>query len=1324
MDKIKKEPKAFSDFTNLYSLSKTLRFELKPVGKTQQILEKENVFAKDKLIQEKYQKTKPYFDRLHLEFIDEALRGVTLTGLDEYFEILKNWQKDKKNKEAQRAYKNKLQELRKEVVKKFGDKAEKWVNEIYTSVGLKNKDIEILFEEAVFDLLKARYGSETESIIEIEEKDKSGQTNIKQVSIFDSWKGFTGYFTKFFETRRNFYKDDGTSTALATRIIDQNLKRFCDNITLFESIKEKMDFKEVEKIFGVQLVQVFSLGFYNRRLLQDGINKYNIILGGETLENGEKRKGLNECINLHKQKTGEKLPFFKTLDKQILSDKASFLDGIKDETVLLEVLKQFAKTAEEKMKILQPLFADFISENDDYDLSQIYIEKKVFDPNSCRWIDKSAIDNFQEALYKEMKNEKLAKYEKKENAYKFPDFIALSYIKCALENGKFEGNFWKDKYYDIAGFAKKTNWEQFLTIFSFEFNSLFERTIKDEDGNEKQIGYNIFSQNFEFLIKKNPFTLSQEAKVIIKEFADSVLTIYQMAKYFAVEKKRAWLAEYELDSFYTHPETGYLRFYENAYEDIVQIYNDLRNYLTKKPYSEEKWKLNFDNPTLANGWDKNKEEANFAVILRRDEKYFLGLMAKGHNKIFDDRFEEKFKEKIEDGKYEKVVYKFFPDQAKMFPKVCFSAKGLDFFKPSEEIFNIYKNSEFKKGETFSLQSMHKIIDFYKDCLTKYEGWRGYNFAHIKPTSSYQNNIGEFFRDVAEDGYKISFQDISEDYINKKNKNEELYLFEIHNKDWNDGANGAKNLHTLYFESLFSNENIAKNFPMKLNGQAEIFYRPKTEKLKKEKIVTREKKITLEKGDKAFHKNRYTENKVFFHVPLTLNRIKPDPYRFNAQINDFLANNPDINIIGIDRGEKHLAYYSIINQKQEILESGSLNEITGINYADKLEEKAKNREQSRKDWQTVEGIKDLKKGYISQVVRKLADLAIKHNAIIVFEDLNMRFKQIRGGIEKSAYQQLEKALIEKLNFLVQKGETNPEKAGHLLRAYQLTDFFKTFKDMGKQTGIIFYTQASYTSRIDPITGWRPHLYLKYSSAEKAKIDISKFSKIEFTSGRFEFTYDIKNFRQDKEYPKNTGWTVCSNVERFRWDKNLNQNKGGYTHYTNLTDGKTENKNPKSSKPDNLKELFTRYDIDISKDIKTQIEKLETNGNEKFFEHFMFFFNLICQIRNTDGNLHEKIERYKKEKRLKEIAEKELFDVDFVLSPVEPFFDSRKAEQFGKNLPKNGDDNGAYNIARKGIIVLKKISQFAREKGGCEKLSWGDLHVSATDWDDFTHNNQTT
>ena len=1269
----------FQNFTNQYALSKTLRFELKPTPQTQKMLEDAKVFEKDETIQKKYEATKPYFDRLHRDFVQEALQNAVLSGLNGYLEVYKKWKNDKKTNEKELQAKEK--ELRKEVVKFFDAQAKNW-SETYSELGVKKKDIGILFEEEIFKILKERYGDEAKTKI-------LNEANGEEVSIFESWKGFTGYFGKFFKTRENFYKDDGTSTALATRIIDQNLKRFCDNILIFESIKEKVkDFSEVEASFGKSLLEIFSLDFYNTCFLQDGIDFYNKVLGGEMKKNGEKTKGLNECINKYRQDhKGEKLPFFKTLDKQILSEKEGFIvDEITEET-LLENLQKFHQTAQEKTKILKTLFGDFVKNQETDDLSQIYIDKKVFSPHSSKYIDQEGVENFQQNL------EKILKKEKKSLS---DDFFALKYIKEALEQSVSE-KFWKEKYYtnednnSSKGFLSLTTkekiWDQFLAIFNFEFSSLFEREITNQETGEKsKIGYDIFQKDFENLLQNfKPDHVSQEDKAVIKNFADCVLTIYQMAKYFAVEKKRAWNTDYELDAFYTDPENGYLLFYENAYEDIVQVYNKLRNYLTKKPYSEEKWKLNFENPTLADGWDKNKESDNSAVILRKDGKYFLGLMSKGNNKIFDDRNTDKFSQNITEGKYEKVVYKFFPDQAKMFPKVCFSAKGLEFFQPSEEIWNIYKNAEFKKGDTFSVASMHKFIDFYKDCLTKYEGWKGYNFTHLKPTKDYQDNIGEFFRDTAEDGYKITFQNISESYINEKNQSGELYLFQIKNKDWNEGSIGAKNLHTLYFETLFSAENIAQNFPMKLNGQAEIFYRPKTET---EKLGTKKDKS----GKEVINHKRYNEDKVFFHVPLTLNRTKSDPFQFNAKINNFLADNTDINIIGVDRGEKHLAYFSVITQKGEILDSGSLNSVKGgnnqeINYAEKLEAKAKDREQARKDWQAVEGIKDLKKGYISQVVRKLADLAIEHNAIIVFEDLNMRFKQIRGGIEKSVYQQLEKALIDKLSFLVNKGEKNPEEAGHLLKAYQLSAPFTTFKDMGKQTGIIFYTQAAYTSRIDPITGWRPHLYLKYSSAENAKKDISNFSKIEFVNGRFEFEYDIKNFREQKEYPKNTVWKVCSSVQRFRWNRHLNNNKGGYDHYENLTE--------------NFKNLFEENGIDFERgDILGQIEVLETKGNEKFFKDFIFFFNLICQIRNTDEKA------------------KELDQQDFILSPVEPFFDSRTPEKFGENLPKNGDDNGAYNIARKGILILEKIADFAEKNGGCEKMKWDNLYVSNTDWDEFS------
>lgn len=1312
MENNKKEIKTFSEFTNKYSLSKTLRFELKPVGKTLEMLKESKVFEKDEIIQKKYEKTKPYFDKLHREFVDEALSGGMLTGLDEYFEVLKNWQKDKKNKDLQKAYEKELEELRKEVAKKFDNKAGEWANEKYVSAGLKNKDIEILFEEAVFDLLKVRYEKELESIIEVEEKDKDGKITIKQISIFDSWKGFTGYFTKFFATRRNFYKDDGTSTALATRIIDQNLKRFCDNLILFENIKKKINFEEVEKTFDIPFSQVFSLEFYNRCLLQDGINRYNTILGGETLENGEKKKGLNECINLHKQQTGEKLPFFKTLDKQILSEKAKFLDGIRNEVELLETLQQFAKIAEEKTKILKLLFTNFVAKTNsgEYELSQIYISKEAFNTIAHKWTNET--DIFEEKLFeiinvksvreeydllRKEKNDPKIKQDK--DGYKFPNFIKLQHIKEVLVEKITSEKFWKEKYYDIASFAEKTKWDQFLDIFSFEFNSLFERTVKGEDGNEKQIGYNIFSRDFKALIKKNSLVLLPESKATIKEFADSVLIIYQMAKYFAVEKKREWLEEYELDSFYTHPETGYWLFYKTAYKDIVQVYSDLRNFLTKKPYSEEKWKLNFECSYLLGGWSSEFETYG-SLIFEKKGKYYLGVI---NGKALAKEKRQRLTEGItEENKCFKMVYDFQKPDNKNVPRLFIRSKGENFSPavkelnlPINTVLDIYDKGLFKtenKNHPLFKDSLIKIIDYFKLGFSRHNSYKHFPFKW-KESLEYKN-IADFYQDTIRSCYQLQWEELNFHEIEKLTESGNLYLFQIYNKDFSDKSKGSKNLHSLYFKSLFLKENLENKDGVifKLSGGGEIFFRPKTDK---EKLGER----TDLKGKKIIKNKRYSEDKIFLHFPTELNYVRSQEGNFNAKINNFLANNPNINIIGVDRGEKHLAYYSVINQNGEILQdengkpvSGSLNfvgkDISGnpIDYHQKLEEKAKNREQARKDWQTVEGIKDLKKGYISQVVKKLADLAIKHNAIIVFEDLNMRFKQIRGGIEKSAYQQLEKALIEKLNFLVEKGETDPEKAGHLLQAYQLTAPFETFKDMGKQTGIIFYTQAAYTSRIDPITGWRPHLYLKYSSAEKAKTDISKFTKIEFVNGRFEFTYDIKNFRQDKEYPNNTIWTVCSCVERFRWDKSLNQNKGGYTHYKNLTE--------------NFRELFEKNNIDTQKDIAEQIKKMKTDGNERFFKDFIFFSNLICQIRNTQ-------------------KEKNGNENDFILSPVEPFFDSRKAEQFGKNLPKNGDDNGAYNIARKGIIILKKIESFYKANKGCEKMKWGDLYVYGTDWDNFVN-----
>lgn len=1381
MENTKNKKSVFDGFTNLYELSKTLRFELKPVGDTQKMLDDADVFGKDKIIKDKYEQTKPFIDRLHREFIDEALIGTSLSDLKKYKEVLDNWKNNKKDKEVQKALKKEEERLRKEIVSFFDKTAKDWAEKKYADLGLKKKDIEILFEERIFDVLKKRYGNEDESFLTDSNSVFIKDENGGKISIFDEWKGFVGYFTKFQQTRKNFYVDGGTETAIATRIIDQNLKRFCDNLEDFKKIKGKIsDFSEIERNFARQLGDVFSLDFYNQCLLQKGIDVYKEILGGKTLDNGEKLRGINELVNEYRQKNkGEKLPFLKLLDKQIASEKEKFVIGIENDEKLPEALQRFYNTAEEKTKILETLFTDFVSHNEKYDLNKIYISREALNTITHKWI----IDGhkFEGLLYGAMKGDKPTglDYNRKEDSYKFPDFIALNYVKAGFEQVDFGEKIWKEKYYkneeNKKGFltGEESFFEQFLHIFSFEFNSLFENEITDEKGKAVKMGYNLFKNDFEKLISQKSFAVNPESKIIIKNFADNVLWIYQMAKYFAVEKERGWDDNYELDDFYTNPDFGYKKFYENAYEEIIKVYNNLRNYLTKKPYSEEKWKLNFENPTLANGFDKNKESDNSAVILRRDGKYYLGIMSKGNNKIFDDRNKSKFFENIDSGKYEKIVYKYLPDAAKMIPKCTTQLKDVknhfdnsrdDFFvsksfieplRITKRIFDLnniqYDKTDIKKivigedkGTKMFQKEYYKLsndfdsyksalidwIDFCKDFISKYESTKDFDVSSFKKTKDY-DSLDKFYNDVARITYKISFQDISKDYIDQKNQNSELYLFEIHNKDWNlkDGKEktGAKNLHTLYFENLFSDKNISKNFPLKLNGQAELFFRPKTSESKLEyKIWDTQKKIwkkaKIKSNDSVIDHKRYSEDKLFFHCPVTLNRETGSIFGFNNHINNFLADNKDINIIGIDRGEKHLAYYSVIDQNGKKIDGGSFNIVNGIKYASKLEKKANERESARRDWQAVEGIKDMKRGYISQIVRELADLAIKHNAIIVLEDLNMRFKQIRGGIEKSIYQQLEKALIDKLSFLVDKGEKDPEKAGHLLKAYQLCAPFESFKDMGKQTGILFYTQASYTSKTCPKCGFRKNNNKFYfeGNIEKAKDVLRKIKSFEYDEKNkcFNLSYCLSDFmskediernkkqkRDNALFPeierKNEFNLTTKDAIRYRWhDKNTERGKSfefGESEY--VESGEKEEKNTKRGvvkQYDLTKCLVGLFEGDEAKknglDYKQNLlEKLISEKfNSKFYSRLFGYLNLIFEIRNSISGT----------------------EIDYIDCP-ECGFHTDKSDDI-----KNGDDNGAYNIARKGIMILEKIKQYKKKNGSLDKLGWGDLFIDIEEWDKFS------
>ena len=193
-----------------------------------------------------------------------------------------------------------------------------------------------------------------------------------------------------------------------------------------------------------------------------------------------------------------------------------------------------------------------------------------------------------------------------------------------------------------------------------------------------------------------------------------------------------------------------------------------------------------------------------------------------------------------------------------------------------------------------------MINFFKASIDKHEDWKNFNFK-FSDTSEYAD-ISGFYREVEQQGYKITFKNIDEEFINTLVNEGKLYLFQIYNKDFSTFSKGTKNLHTLYWEMLFNEENL-KNVVYKLNGEAEIFYRKKSIEYSEDKMKYGHHYEELkDKFNYPIIKDkRFTMDKFQFHVPITMNFKATGRSYINDEVNDFLRqNSKDIKIIGIQQ----------------------------------------------------------------------------------------------------------------------------------------------------------------------------------------------------------------------------------------------------------------------------------------------------------------------------------------------------------------------------------------------------------------------------------------
>lgn len=1240
----------FENFTNQYPVSKTLRFELIPQGKTKDFIEQKGLLKKDEDRAEKYKKVKNIIDEYHKDFIEKSLNGLKLDGLEKYKTLYLKQEKDDKDKKA---FDKEKENLRKQIANAFRN----------------NEKFKTLFAKELIknDLMSFAC-----------EEDKK---NVKE------FEAFTTYFTGFHQNRANMYVADEKRTAIASRLIHENLPKFIDNIKIFEKMKKEApellspfnqtlkDMKDVIK--GTTLEEIFSLDYFNKTLTQSGIDIYNSVIGGRTPEEGKtKIKGLNEYINtdFNQKQTDKKKrqPKFKQLYKQILSDRQSLsfiAEAFKNDTEILEAIEKFYVNEllhfsnEGKSTNVLDAIKNAVSNLESFNLTKMYfrsgtsltdVSRKVFGEWS---IINRALDNYYATTYPIKPREKSEKYEERKEKWLKQDFN-VRLIQTAIDEydnetvkGKNSGKVIADYFAKFCD-DKETDLIQKVNEGYIAVKDLLNTPYPE---NEK--------------IGSNKDQVKQ-----IKAFMDSIMDIMHFVRPLSLK-----------DTDKEKDETFYSLFtplYDHLTQTIA-LYNKVRNYLTQKPYSTEKIKLNFENSTLLGGWDLNKETDNTAIILRKDNLYYLGIMDKRHNRIF--RNVPKADKK--DFCYEKMVYKLLPGANKMLPKVFFSQSRIQEFTPSAKLLENYANETHKKGDNFNLNHCHKLIDFFKDSINKHEDWKNFDFR-FSATSTYADLSG-FYHEVEHQGYKISFQSVADSFIDDLVNEGKLYLFQIYNKDFSPFSKGKPNLHTLYWKMLFDENNL-KDVVYKLNGEAEVFYRKKS---------IAEKNTTIHKANESIiNKNpdnpkatstfnydivkdkRYTIDKFQFHIPITMNFKAEGIFNMNQRVNQFLKANPDINIIGIDRGERHLLYYALINQKGKILKQDTLNVIANekqkVDYHNLLDKKEGDRATARQEWGVIETIKELKEGYLSQVIHKLTDLMIENNAIIVMEDLNFGFKRGRQKVEKQVYQKFEKMLIDKLNYLVDKNKKANELGG-LLNAFQLANKFESFQKMGKQNGFIFYVPAWNTSKTDPATGFIDFLKPRYENLNQAKDFFEKFDSIRLNSKAdyFEFAFNFKNFTEKADGGR-TKWTVCTtNEDRYAWNRALNNNRGSQEKYDITAE---------------LKSLFDgKVDYKSGKDLKQQIASQESAD---FFKALMKNLSITLSLRHNNG-------------------EKGDNEQDYILSPVADskgrFFDSRKADD---DMPKNADANGAYHIALKGLWCLEQISK-------TDDLKKVKLAISNKEWLEF-------
>lgn len=1196
-----------------YPVSRTIAFQAVPMWETRQKIDEHCIIANDKLLAADAAVVKDLIRREHRLFIREVLGGFSfkylsdgnLDSVQEYISLMSD--PDANDDDLATVCENLKGDVA-DAFAKYQRDGQKVLAQLKQPQTLLTK---VLPEREMTD-------GERESLGRVQK--------------------FTTYFGNIVSRYMAYYDDEEDGHTIPNRIVDDNLPILLENRKilgrardvfgesfdeLFADIREKTGLPVDELMLDEESVA--------RITSQQDIEIYNTIIGGLVLEDGKtKVKGFNEQINLYNQTAPKKsrLPKLSQLKKQILTEREplSWLpESFESDAEVVEAIRGCASLAREVLSArTQSKLADILDtiggRKEDLYLDTGRISD-VSHASTGRW------DTIQRTL---------------------SDFLAETgrFERKRRESDEdFRRRIWKNverrKGIDADLVDRALHWDDPTSDRSClaplkDLPGLIAESLAAASAAENALA------GFEAgnLGSDRPSALNDGQGVIddVKAFLDSLKDIIRSFRVFTTNAGEG------------SPDTDFYDLREEVAgrlaEFVNPLYDKTRNYLTRH-IATEKIAINASNAILFDGLDMNMEKSKCGVFFKQGGNIYAGILIK-RNCTRDIPADP-------ESDWEKIDFKFLGKAYQMVPKVCIStAKAVERFHPSEEILDLYE-----RRKSLDPAETARLVQYFIDCVTSrlYESWNAYNFT-FKDASEYPT-LNDLYNEMDEKAYCMLSRPISEQWLRDRVAAGEILLFRLTNRYMEPGRKGREDKTSRILRYAFSKENMESG-EIRICGGEKLTYR--------EQAI--EKRVTHPAGIPIANKNpdnprrtrtlsydlykdkRYMDEMFQFSIPVILNNKSKDAAakRVNIEVNEIIRRTPDLNVLGINRGENNLISYAVTAPDGRILAQGNLNTIDGYNYQALLASLERSRTRSRQDWATQQSIKNTKEGYLAVVTTEILRLASEWNCVVAMENIGSDFKQKRQKFERNIYQQFERDLCTRLQYCDL--EDRPITEG-----LQLTrgDLPMEESNSYPQNGVLFFVSPWMISRTIPR---QPFLTLGYIETDKLSQARAFFEKVRRAvynakDDVFEFTvpesaiFKLPKDVEDREV------TICTYGERV-----LNTyDKTGYGTPVDEVHLLTQE----------MMKILQDAGIKVSGDISKAIAE---QGRLTFYKQVASILNLA--MRPTSLYSAQRV--------------KELRIHGCVRAADGSFYDSRFAPD---DMPKDGDTMAAWNVARKCLLILEQI-----------------------------------